>query len=260
MPKGIYAAASVMYTDSRALDVLAENIANLRTSGFRRAEPLRDSFAERLARAGQAKGDFTTDGGMGVHGDGVYRVHDEGAKEHTGNPLDLAIAGEGFFVVEDDDGNEVLTRAGNFTIDDQGRVRDSNGWTLQGANGAVQIPDNATEVIVDEDAMVVVQTRTPEGGFVQQELGALRLVAVDEPGRLHTRTGRHFQAPEGMDLRPPEAATRVLQGYVEEANIEPVTEMVKMIEIQRRYDAAQNAMRIQQKAGEGFSDILRGSG
>lgn len=95
MPKGIYAAASAMFTESRALDVVAQNLANASTVGYRRAEPLRQSFAEVMSQQGRS-GPINQDGGAGVQNDGLFRVQTDGSKRDTGRDLDVALSGPGF--------------------------------------------------------------------------------------------------------------------------------------------------------------------
>jgi flagellar basal-body rod protein FlgG len=255
MPKGIYAAASAMFTERQALDVVAQNVANANTAGYRRAEPLRRDFATLLADQGRTGG-LSGDGGAGVQVETHWRSFADGLKRETGSPFDLALTGEGFYTVQGPEGETLLTRAGNFTANDQSQLVNAQGWPVLGQGGAIELPVNARSYTVDDAGRVYAQVPAAEG-LIEVFVDQLRVVKVDDTDDLKERNGQYFD-PGTTELRDADNY-RVSQGYVESGNVESVTELVKMIDIQRRYDAAQRALKAQDKAGEGFSDILRGS-
>jgi flagellar basal-body rod protein FlgF len=252
MPKGIYAAASAMVTETRLLEATARNIANAQTPGYRREGLLRVGFAEVLAGEGR-QGGLKGDGGAGVLPDRGYRVFTDGPRDPTGHPFDLALSGDGFFTVQGPDGRLRLTRDGHFRIDQQGRLAARDGGFLMGQGGPVTIPEGVTGVVIDEAGSVSTETTGPEG-VVRAVIDRVRVASVADPRRLAEVPGGFD--PAGQALA--DAPAVVHQGHLERANVNPVDELVTMVALQRRYDAAQKAISEQSRAGEGYSDILRG--
>ena len=252
MPKGIYAAASAMYTERRSLDVIAQNLANAQSAGYRRAEALRGSFAESLANEGRSGG-LDGDGGAGIHEAGIWRDFSQGQTRETARPLDVALAGDGFMMVEADDGEQLLTRAGHFDIDAQNRLVTPHGWPVMGQGGAIQMPQNAMGFQVDEGGRIYAQVQG-DNGIESQFIDQLRVVHVADTEALQPRNGQYFGS--GEQALTDSTTTRVFQGRLEEANIDAVTELVKMITLQRHYDAAQKALTKQATMGQGYSEII----
>jgi flagellar basal body rod protein FlgG len=250
VPKGVYAAASAMFVESRALDAVARNVANVQTPGYRRETALRTSFAEVM----QGRGGPGHDGGVGVLRHGAIHDFGQGRLEPTQSPYDVALEGRGFLRVRDDQGRILLTRAGHFTADAQGRLVTADGWQLQGQGGPVLIPPEAEQVQIAEDGRVLAVQRTAEG-VVQQVVDQLRVVEVDAPQRITALSGQYFDP--GDQPQRDAAGTRVRQGWLEQSNTDAVGELVDMIALQRRYEAAGKALRAQVDAGQGFSEILR---
>lgn len=255
MPKGVYAAASAMWVEARALDVAARNLAHGSTSGYRREIMLRGSFAEELAKNGR-NGPISGDGGSGVLTRGSYFSQAEGMREATGAPLDLALSGDAFYQVQDPQGRMLLTRAANFRTDQQGRLVTPDGWLVQGQGGAITIPAEAERIVVDRAGRISIET-TQNGVRQETVVDQLRVSTVADPRRLAAVNGQCFD-PAGQELRDA-TAYDVHQGTLEKSNVEPILELAEMISIQRRYDAAQKALR-EQTASTGLSDVLRGGG
>lgn len=254
MPKGLYAAASAMVVESRLLEATARNLAHIQTPGYRREGLTRVGFAAVLAGEGR-QGGLAHDGGAGVLPGASYRSFRDGVREPTGRELDAALHGEGFFVVQDAEGRAWLTRDGAFHLDAQGRLLTGRGEQVLGANGPIAIPPEAAgAIVIAEDGEITVETRTA-AGVLRTPIDRLQLVRVERPAALATADGIRF-APGEQPLQP--APARVLQGHLERANADPIDELVQLIALQRRYDAAQRALIQQQRAGEGYSDVLRG--
>lgn len=254
MPKGVYAAASAMWVESRALDITARNIAHTLTPGYRKEVMQRTSFVDELAARGHGR-ELKQDGGAGVLTNGSRFLFNEGARETTGAPLDLGLAGEGFYQVRSPDGKDLLTRAAHFTSDKQGRIVNPDGWPVLGQGGPITVPPDADRILVDQDGRVSYEVMQ-DGLRTETVIDQLRIVTVESNARLQAVNGQYFD-PAGQPVRDATSA-QVRQGTLEKANIEPVQELVDLIAIQRRYDAAQKALREQSQAGSGFSDILRG--
>jgi flagellar basal-body rod protein FlgF len=268
MPKGVYAAASAMVVESKSLDVIAHNLANLQSAGYRAQVPLRDSFAEALARQGKA-GDITTDGGAGVFPSSSYVNFREGSLERTDAPLDLALTGAvvtrderqvqtvPFYRVQDPQGKVYLTRDSRFTIDGEGRLVTSDGWPVEGQGGAITMPAETARVIVDEGGRVYSEQLT-EDGPVQNFVDQLHVVTVTDPHRLRPSTGQLFEPGDEPQTDADPAEFKVHQGFVERSNVDAIQQLVAMISTQRRYDAAQRALKQQTSTGSDYSDVLRG--
>jgi flagellar basal-body rod protein FlgF len=254
MSKGIYAAASAMVAETRSLEVTARNVAHAQTPGYRREQALRGSFAEALAAEGRT-GAVTRDGGAGVTPAGSWFGFAQGQIQDTGATFDFALTGDGFFRVRDPGGQEWLTRAGRFVPDASGRLVTPEGWSLIGQGGPITIPADAERIAVDPSGRITA-TQTIGGVVTDTVIDQVRTAAVDDPARMTARNGVFFD-PADQDVRDGTALIR--QGAIETANVEPVRELVDLIALQRRYDAAQRAMSEQARAGDGFSDLLRGA-
>ena len=150
----------------------------------------------------------------------------------TGNPLDLAVDGDGFFVVEVD-GETRYTRAGDFQLDDQGRIVLPSGARLQGTSGELVV-----DVTQGAPAFAPDGTLSVGGATV----GRVRLARFDDPSVLTPAGGNTFTAPEGTATDVDSGDVRVVSGFVEASNVNPVREMVQMIEALRTYEASEKAV------------------
>jgi flagellar basal-body rod protein FlgF len=257
MPKGIYAAASAMVTENRSLEVTASNLANAQSAGFRRTIALRGGFDSVLAAQGRT-GNIAGNGGAGIQQTGTAYIFSQGDIKATGSQFDFALMGDGFFTVRDDQGQAWLTRDGSFSLDPAGRMVNSQGMTLEGQAGAIVIPNAAQDINIDENGRLYVEVPSGPGRVESQFVDVLRIARVDDPNSLQARNGQYFLAPgdvEDMDIN----SVSMVQGHLEGSNVEPVSELVNLIAIQRRFEAAQRAMQQQGEAGRGFSDLLRGA-
>jgi flagellar basal-body rod protein FlgF len=201
------------------LRVVANNIANLATTGFRGESVV---FAEVLAET-------TGDGGALSMAQPRAHVTDlsEGGFGLTGGELDLAIEGDAFFRVQTPEGPR-LTRAGAFRLSPDGLVVDASGAALLDQGGApLAIPDGTRRIAVGPDGTV-----SADG----VEVGAVGLVTVPADSLLRD-DGVRFRSD--AQVAPSETA-RVLQGYLEDSNVDPVSQMARMIEVQRAYELGQS--------------------
>ncbi len=255
MPKGVYIAASAMYVESKALDISTRNLAHAQTTGYQRESFLRTGFAEELAKTGKTE-NIAGNGGGGLLANGSYFAHGAGGRDMTGAPLDLAIQGEGWFRVRNDAGKVLLTRAGIFSTNDKNELVTPEGWQVQGQGGAITIPANAERLSIDQNGRISAFIST-NGVRRDAVLDQLHIVQVAEPGKMPAFNGQYFD-PAGQ--RENDATGHVQQGYLEKSNVEPIQELVEMMALQRRYDAAQKSLREMNQAGSGFTELLRGNG
>lgn len=208
---GLTRAAMALRFYERRQEVVSNNLANVDTNGFK-AERV---FAQALADA------------MPVAGARTDRTG--GALVQTDAPLDVALGGAGFLVVETPDG-EMLTRAGSFRIDPDGRVVDPNGNLLLGEQGPITLGGGRLEI--DERGVVREEGR---------EIARLRLEAVPAGENLtHAGGGLFLPSPNRAEL--PEEQRTVRQGFLEGSNVNAVDSMVEMITVQRAYTAVQRTI------------------
>jgi flagellar basal-body rod protein FlgF len=202
----------------REMQVVANNIANLSTAGYRREGVV---FAEHVSRM---------DDGPSLsmaHATGRQIDLSQGGLTPTGGAFDMAIQGEGFFLIETAQGQR-LTRAGSFTPNAEGELVTMDGNRLLDAGGApVFVPTAAGPVAMGADGTL------SAGG---QPVGRIGLWQPVDPRDLQHRSGTLFAAEGGVE--PAEGAT-VMQGFLEDSNVNPVSEIARMIEVQRAYEAGQ---------------------
>lgn len=156
-------------------------------------------------------------------------------------------------MVRDLEGQDALTRAGHFTIDSQDRLVTPDGWPVLGQGGEITVPSDANRIRIDERGRIYAE-RNNGGGIDLAFVDQLRVVEVENTDNLIARNGQYYNAP-GQNITDSQRFS-VNQGYLEDANVDSVTEMVKMIDIQRRFDAAAKALRSQNQVGQGFSEIM----
>ncbi|WP_306153122.1 flagellar hook-basal body complex protein [Roseovarius sp. MMSF_3281] len=203
----------------RELQVVANNIANAATTGYRQEGLI---FAEHVTR---------TDGGPSLSM-ATANVRNtsmlQGALTSTGGTLDLAIEGPGFFLIETPQG-ERLTRAGNFTLSAAGEMVTNDGFRVLDAGGApVFVPPDAADVAISRDG-----TLSADG----RPLGQLGLVRPVEAHDLIREDGVMFRTTGGTE---PVFDGRIVQGFLESANVDPIGQIARMVEIQRAYEMGQS--------------------
>lgn len=223
MDAAMYKALSGAVVQLRRLEVVSQDLANLNTSGYKGQ---RLAFTEVLARLPSHR---ERAGGL-VAVNKQQTDFAQGEIQRTGNPFHLAIEGEGFFAVETARGMR-YTRQGTFTLAADGTVITPQGDPLLGEGGPIRVDGKQMEVGAEGSVM-------SEGG----ELGKIRVVRFADPQRLIKEGRGLFHAP-GVE---PQAAAdfRVLQGNLEQANVNPIEMMVTLITIQRQFEAYERAMRM----------------
>ncbi len=202
------------------MDVIANNIANASTQGFRREGVV---FSEFINRAGEAPSLS-----MGFGNARVVDLQQAGMTQ-TRAPFDLAIEGEGFFMISTPAGQQ-LTRSGNFTPGPDGTLLTDDGYqVLDGGGSAIFVPPDARNVAVAQDGTV-----SADG----VPLARIGLWQPTDPLSLTHESGTRFSA---NGIEPAEGAT-ILQGYLEESNVDPLQEIASMIAVQRAYELGQSFM------------------
>lgn len=228
MLQGYYSAASGMSAALQNQDILAQNLAHAPVPGYRRQSLSFEEFV-----SSQSATNYPTTS-KPLHGASIARNASSfapGVYQKTGNPLECAIQGDGFFVLNGPNG-PVYTRNGQFQINDQGQLVSASGYPVVGTNGTLQIPTTAAQIIISQDGTVSADTT---------QVGQLRLASFSDPTQLVRAGTTLFSAPDGVAAQTSTASVR--QGYREGSNVSVVHEMVQMISGMRQYEAAAKALR-----------------
>jgi flagellar basal-body rod protein FlgF len=213
----------------RELEVVANNVANLNTTGYKSDGSVFQEFLMPGASAGQFQG---ADRRLSfVHDRATWHDFSSGPINQTGNPLDVALDGDAFLVVQTPRG-ERYTRNGALQINATGQLVTSEGYQVVGDGGPIQFQSTDSNVSITAEGSITVR----ESGNSKSDSarGKLRLVRFDSVARLQKDGSSLFAAPNGVT---PQAATkaRVIQGAVEGSNVRGVIEMARMIEVTRTY-------------------------
>lgn len=220
METSTYVALSRQRALMHQLDIVANNVANATTSGYKSDRMM---FAEHVTRA-QPRHPMSQ-----VRETGVYRELRQGPVIKTGNAFDLALNGDGYFVINTPLGLR-YTRNGGFTLDPSGRLVTSWGDEVQGEGGAIAISPGETGITVATDGTI----SSRESGTI----GKLRVVRFEDAQRLR-KVVNGLYATELPALAVGPGEVRVVQGAVEGSNVNPVGEIARMITLQRYFEAMQ---------------------
>lgn len=216
-------ALSRLVAQQRALDVTATNVANQGTPGFQAQHALFSDWLNRQVRTEPPPGGRTV---AYVQDRATFRDQQAGPLEHTGNPLDLALNGGGYFTVDTANGVR-LTRAGRFGLTADGTVADSEGHALRDTNGQpLRVSPTDRQITVTADGVV-----STENGRV----GQVAVVRPNDPSRVKAEGDRLLRADEGAT---PVDKPRVVQGAVEGSNVKPIQEMTRMMDALREFQFA----------------------
>lgn len=256
MDPSLKTAATGMAAQQTRIDVIANNLANVNTPGFKRSrahfEDLLYQTIEGEQRVDSAETEVTApvQVGRGTRLSGIQRVHEQGTMELTLRPLDVAVDGEGFFQVRRPDGTTAYTRDGSFTISDQGMLVTASGYAVL---PEVRLPEDITDIKISRTGVV---SGAGAGQAEPIELGRIELARFpNAPGLLALGENLYSQtAASGEPIlgNPQEDGFgRIEAGALEASNVEVVQEMVDMIAALRAYEI--NAKAIQ--ASEDMADV-----
>jgi flagellar basal-body rod protein FlgF len=220
MSSTIYASLTRQQGLMKEMQVVANNLANSSTTGYKTDRAI---FGEYLVGTGMAQ-DSVSMGALTGHAFSF----EQGELNFTGGQFDLAVQGEGFFVLQTEQGPR-LTRAGHFQLSPGGTLTDALGNNVLGAGGnPITLPPEASQVSIGADGSVSVN------GQLVDRVGVVRA-----EGQLMRDSNTMFSAPDGY--APFEEAT-IVQGALEQSNVSPVLEVARMIEVQRAYEAGQSVL------------------
>ena len=240
----LYTAATGMEALETKLDVIANNMANINTTGFKKDRcNFEDVFYRqyRLPGSTDADGNITSTGievGLGTRVSSTQSNHEQGAFETTGNQLDFAVEGDGFFQVQNPNGGFYYTRAGNFGIDAAGQIVLGSANTGYILDPAITIDQQATDIIVTADGQVQIRTQDSPN---LQTVGQLQLTKFINPdGLLKLGDNLYQQTDASGDPQVGDPGQQgfgnIRQGFLEASNVEPVTELIDLITTQRAFE------------------------
>jgi flagellar basal-body rod protein FlgG len=235
-------AATGMMAQQLHVEVISNNIANMTTAGYKRRRPeFQDLLYQNLRRTGASSSDLGTivptgvQLGLGVKPAAVYRIHEQGDMVSTENPLDLAIQGEGLFIVELPSGELAYTRDGSFQLSPAGLLVTADGYTV---SPGIVVTEDAIEVTINPEGLVQAKL---QGQIQPVDLGQLETAIFANEVGLEA-IGNNFLI-ETPASGPPAVATpgtagygELLQGFLESSNVNPVAEITALITAQRAYD------------------------
>jgi flagellar basal-body rod protein FlgG len=247
MMRSLWIAKTGMEAQQVQLDNISHNLANVATNGYKRSHAVfEDLIYQNMRQSGANSTEQTTlptglQVGLGVRPVATARIYTQGNLQQTGNNLDLAIKGDGFFQIQMPDGTTAYTRDGSFQLDANGQMVTSNGYTVL---PGITIPNNAQTLTIGNDGTVSV---TLPGQPIPQTVGQLQLAnfvnpaGLDPKGQnLFTETASSGTPNTGSPANNGMGALQ--QGFVETSNVNVVEELVQMIQTQRAYELNSKAV------------------
>lgn len=247
MINSLWIAKTGMEAQQMQLDVISNNLANSSTNGFKRANAVfEDLMYQNLRQTGSNSSEQSQlptglQVGLGVRTVATSRSFSQGALQQSGNHLDVAVQGNGFFQVTMPDGTTNYTRDGSFQVDSQGRLVTATGLPI--ANG-VTVPANATGIAIAGDGTVTAQI---PGTTTPQAIGTIALASFINPAGLDPK-GQNLFAESPASGQPNSGTPgsnglgSLMQGFMETSNVNVVQELVTMIQTQRAYEMNSKAI------------------
>lgn len=262
MSRSLFIAATGMEAQKLNIDVIANNLANVNTVGYKKS---RADFQELIYQNLKTPGAPSAEGiqipsgiqvGLGVKPVAVQKLFQQGDFVKTGNNLDLVIEGNGFFQITLPDGTLAYSRAGAFKMDSTGRIVNSDGYTLE---PAITVPADTTSITVGSDGKVSV---LQANSAASADIGQITLARFINPGGLKA-VGKNLFVATGSSGDPTtanpglEGLGTLAQGFVEMSNVNVVEEMVNMIVSQRAYEVSQKAVQASDEMLQTANNIKR---
>lgn len=230
MENPIYIGLSRQVALRAQMDLIANNVANVSTPGYRAQNMVFTEYLEKPKGKNDELGrqdplSFVLDYGQ-------YQVNEEGSMQFTGNPLDVALSGPGYFGVKKQGSDETLyTRAGNFQVNVKGELATGRGDLVAGeGGGSIIIPENSGKIRISEDGSV-----SNDSGIV----GKIQISEFEDLQKMEARGDGLYQTQQ--EAKPAEN-TRAVQGMIEGSNVKPVLEMTRMIDVLRSYQQTQRLL------------------
>lgn len=241
MIRGLYTAGTGMNTQMKKLDVISNNLANVNTTGFKKDTTVVSAFPEVLmTKINDTKNNNNSPTpigrvSLGARVDEVYTNFSQGSFIKTDSTFDIAIQGDGFFVLNTPNGQERYTRDGAFVIDANGQLRSQEGNAVMGTDGPIQLDDEfltqSHQVFIDDVGRIII-----DGEYIN----TIRIASFEDNGGLQ-KVGDNLYQGNG---NPAQFNGKIMQGFLESANVNPVIAMVDMITVSRTYEANQKMIQV----------------
>lgn len=262
MDKTLTTAATGLTAQQRFVEIIANNLANVNTTGFKKTRPeFQDLLYETLRPAGNtaqfgAEPTNEVQIGGGTELVATARLFTQGDLQGTNNPLDLAINGEGFFVIRQPDNTFSYTRDGTFQLDREGQIVTQQGYIME---PGLTIPDNAIEIKVSRDGIVSVFT---DDSTEEQTVGQIELARFINPSGLRATGDNLYEesAASGQAIFEQPGANntgQLIQAHIENSNVDLVEEMVGMILAQRAYELNSKSVRTAEEMLQTATNLKR---
>lgn len=262
MLRSLYTAASGMLANQLYVDSISNNLSNVNTTGFKKAKV---EFQDLLYQTMVEPGSTTSEGvrlpgslqvGLGVKSVGNVRSFEQGSLTQTGNALDMAIEGSGFFVVKTANQGTAYTRDGSFKVNADGMIVTADGNYL---DPQIEIPANASNISVGVDGTV---SAVLQGDDQQTELGRIELATFVNPAGLKSMGRNLYQATvasgEATVGTPGENGTGTIAGqHLESSNVQLVDEMVNLIVAQRAYEISSKSITVSDEMLQTANNLKR---
>ncbi|MBT9613690.1 MAG: flagellar basal-body rod protein FlgG [Burkholderiales bacterium] len=241
MIRSLWIAKTGLEAQQLAMDVVANNLANVSTNGFKRSRAVFEDLLYQTLRQPGAKSTQQTEIpsglqiGTGVHPVATERIHTQGNLQQTGNSLDVAVNGTGFFQILQADGTTAYSRDGSFQLNSQGQIVTASGYVVQ---PAITIPATAISVTISRDGIV---SALSSGSTSPTQIGQLQLASFINPGGLQSQ-GENLYIETASSGSPSTGNPGsnglgfLNQGYVETSNVNVAEELVNMIQTQRAFE------------------------
>jgi flagellar basal-body rod protein FlgF len=250
MLKGIYTAAAGMLATNTTIDTLASNLANVNTVGFKANRLSYQTFPEMMLN--KLENNEKTAIGSLVNGSKIYGSYVNfapGGMQQTGNPLDMAIHGDGFFHVKTSDGKSLYTRAGNFTVDNSGNLITPSGEMVQGKSGNIHLNMADGPFTISSNGSI-----SAKGQNVDQVV----LTHFQNNQTLEKLSDNLYQTTAATQESTETPTSMIQQGALEQSNVNPISELVNNIQGMRLYEALQKNIHMHNDAlGKTVNDVGR---
>jgi flagellar basal-body rod protein FlgG len=257
MNRALYVAKTGLEAQNTRLATISNNLANANTTGYKQG---RAEFEDLIYQNVRQPGGYTNQQttlpsglqlGVGTRVVAIQKMHQQGSLQNTGNQLDLAMQGKGFFQIQQLDGTIAYTRDGSFQLNQNGDIVTSGGLLLQ---PQITVPPNATEITVGTDGTV---SATIPGQIEPQQLGQLEIATFINPAGLNSKGDNLYTETTAsgvpvVGVAGVDGVGTILQNFLEASNVNTVEELIGMIEAQRTYEMNAKAI----KAADGMMQYL----
>jgi len=234
------------------IDVISNNLANINTSGFKKSEiSFKDLNYKKINNGESSFNEIGLGSGIGS----IKKNFSQGVLKETGNPLDLAIDGKGFFKIKLSDGSAAYTRDGSFRLNGEGEIVNADGYYLE---PSITIPEEYSEVSISEDGIISVKSETSDD---TSEIGKISLYKFNNPSGLKNIAGNLFQETDASgpagEITESDSSIKIIQNFLETSNINVIEEMVNMIAAQRAYEINSKAVKASDEMMEMANSVRR---